>query len=44
MNWSDSTMYNNLKIRLLELNPYPSTNARYNNNSYKAKIIITLNK
>lgn len=41
MNWSDSTMYNNLKIRLLGLTPYPSANVRNNYNNYKARIIVT---
>lgn len=44
MNWCDSVTYKDLKIRLLELNPYPSTNVRYGYDSYKAKIIITLKK
>ena len=44
MNYCDSAEYKNLIIRLLELNPYPSTNVRYGYDSYKAKIIITLKK
>ena len=44
MNWCDSVTYKHLNIRLLELNPYPSTNVRYGYDSYKAKIIITLKK
>ena len=44
MNRCDSVTYKDLNIRLLELNPYPSTNVRYGYDSYKAKIIITLKK
>ena len=44
MNYCDSAEYKNLIIRLLELNPYPSTKVRYGYDSYKAKILITLKK
>ncbi len=44
MNYCDSAGYKNLIIRLLELNPYPSTKVRYGYDSYKAKILITLKK
>ncbi|VBB46368.1 hypothetical protein TRIP_D390034 [uncultured Paludibacter sp.] len=39
--WSDSAVYNNLKIKLLELNPYPSVNSPIKYSDYKAKIKIS---
>jgi len=43
-NWSDSALCKNLKIRLLELSPYPSVDLQNSYNNYKARIIVTKQK
>lgn len=39
--WSDSVVYNNLKIKLLEVTPYPSLTSKFDYSAYIAKIKIS---
>lgn len=41
MEWSDSVVSKNLKIKLIDLTPYPSLNLKFNYSDYRAKIKIS---
>ena len=43
-NWSDSAFYKDINIKLLELTPSPYMTREINQDSYKAKIIISKTK
>lgn len=42
-NWSDSAIYKDIKVRLLQLSPYPSITEKFQYDSYRAKIVISKN-
>ena len=44
INWSDSVVYQDLKIKLKALNPYPSIYKQFDNKSYKATLILSKTK